>query len=297
MRVSAIYILATVIMFSAVMARAQSPQPSIVPVQLVREVVYNELHDHASHGYWRFRVTTHTQNRTLVSDQVETTDGPVSRIELADGRPLTPQYEQEEDARLRHLLRVQSEQEQQRRQHLQDEQRIGHILSLLPEAFLFDYSGQEKNCYRLRFRPNPAYATSAIEGRILHAMSGDLWIDIRAKHLVRLDGHVDSNVDFGFGILGRVYKGGWFLLQRTQVSSSEWKTERLEIHMNARALMLKSIARETSETRDGFIQVPAGTNLARGVLVLLKETAFAGEPEVAAKSVGAANSLPATALR
>jgi len=30
------------------------------------------------------------------------------------------------------------------------------------------------------------------------------------KRMVRLDAQVQENLDFGFGLLGRLYKGGWF---------------------------------------------------------------------------------------
>jgi hypothetical protein len=99
-------------------------------------------------------------------------------------------------------------------------------------------------------------------------MSGELWVDARMKRLVRLDGHLDENVDFGFGMLGRLYKGGWFRLQRTCVSENEWKTEKLEVHFNGRAVLFKTIARETSELRGGFSAVPAGINLAQGMQIL-----------------------------
>jgi hypothetical protein len=86
--------------------------------------------------------------------------------------------------------------------------------------------------------------------------------------MARLDGHLEENVDFGFGILGRLYKGGWFQLQRTRVSPTDWKTERLEVHMSGRAMLFKTIARETSEVRGGFAPVPAGISLAQGVTLL-----------------------------
>ena len=99
-------------------------------------------------------------------------------------------------------------------------------------------------------------------------MSGELWVDTRYKRLARLDGHVEENVNFGFGILGRLYKGGWFQLQRTQVSATDWKTERLEVHMSGRALLIKNFAHETSEERGGFVPVPAGLNLSQGLTLL-----------------------------
>lgn len=57
-------------------------------------------------------------------------------------------------------------------------------------------------------------------------------------------------------------------MQRTQVSPTDWKTERLEVHMAGRALLFKSIARETSEARGGFAPVAAGMNLVQGVALL-----------------------------
>ena len=101
-----------------------------------------------------------------------------------------------------------------------------------------------------------------------HAMTGDLWIDARMKRLSRLEGHLDENLDFAFGLLGRVDKGGWFRVERVQVSPTEWKTRRLELHLSGRAVVFKTLARDTSEIRGGFAAVPAGLNLAQGMRLL-----------------------------
>lgn len=141
-------------------------------------------------------------------------------------------------------------------------------MALLSDAFLYRYDGEENGCLRMRFRPDPSYAAHSIEARIFHAMSGTLWIDARHKRLARLDGQLQENVDFAFGLLGRLRKGGWFQLKRTQVSATGWKTERLEVHMSGRALLFKAISRETSELRGGFVAVPAGLTLAQGMTLL-----------------------------
>jgi hypothetical protein len=234
----------------------------------VREVVYNELHDHDHHGYWRYWIERHTQKETLLNEQVETAEGPIMRLSLANGRPLDTDTRQQEQDRLNHLLSSPGEQTRHRQEYDEDEKRIGRILVLLPDAFVYEDAGEESGCRRLRFRPNPNYPAHSIEARIFHAMAGELWISARSKHLVRLDGRLEENVDFGFGILGRLYKGGWFRLQRTQVSATDWKTERLEIHMNGRAMLFKTIARETSEVRGGFVPVPEKMNLAQGLMLL-----------------------------
>ncbi len=244
------------------------PQQTIPAGQLVREVVYNELNDHQGHGYWRYWVEHHTSKETRTEEQIETAEGPITHLTLSNGHPPSAEAEVEEQARLQRLLTSPDEQAKHLREYEENEARIGRILDLLPDAFLYDYAGEENGCYRLRFHPNPAYPPHSIEARIFHSMSGTLWVDARYKRLSRLNGHVQENLDFGYGILGRLYKGGWFQLQRVQVSPTEWKTERLEVHMCGRALLVKSFARDTSEARGGFAPVPAGMNLAQGMALL-----------------------------
>jgi hypothetical protein len=242
--------------------------PKVPAGQLVREVVYNELNDHARHGYWRYWVERRTQSGTRLEQQVETTQGPLTRLSESNGRPLNAGEQQQEQARLVRLVNSPQEQQRQLEQYNEDEQRIGRILALLPDAFLYEYDGFKDDTWHLRFRPNPAFPTHSIEARVFHAMSGDLWVNARSKRLTRLEGRVADNVDFGFGILGRLYKGGWFRLVRTQVSPTDWKTAELEVHMSIRALLVKTFAKETSEARRGFQSVPSGMNLTQAMHLL-----------------------------
>jgi hypothetical protein len=265
MRVSYATLVVLTVVLGAYSARAEMPMPA---GQLVREVVYNELNDHARHGFWRYWVERQTLSGARLEDQVETADGPIARLALINGHELTPEAEHEEGGRLERLLSSHEDQARQMRQYDEDEERIGRILALLPTAFVYEYDGEENGCYRLRFRPNPADEAHTIEARIFHAMSGALWVDGRSKRLARLEGHVDENVDFGFGILGRLYKGGWFRLVREQVSTTDWKTKSLEVHMNIRALLVKTFARDTSEVRGGFVEIPSGMSLKQGLALL-----------------------------
>jgi hypothetical protein len=243
-------------------------QEQIQAAQLVKEVVYNELHDHAGHGYWRYWIERHAEGVTRREVQVETAEGPIKRVILNNGRPLTAEAEREEQSRLQHLITSSQEQAHHRQEYAEDESRIGMIVALLPDAFLYEYAGEEGCCQRLLFRPNPAYPAHTIEARIFHAMGGELWVNSRFKRLARLDGHLLENIDFAFGMLGRVNKGGTFRLDRTQVGFTDWKTERLDVHMRGRAMLFKAIAHESSELRGGFMPVPTGLNLAQGMVLL-----------------------------
>ena len=236
--------------------------------QLVRETIYNELQDHNNHGYWRYWIQQRVQNDTRLEEQVETADGPIKRLVQTNGQPLNPQTQDEERARLEHLVKSPQEQASHRKDYEDDEKHAALIMAVLPDAYLFEYVGQENGLHHLRFRPNPGYDAHSVEERVVHAMAGDLWIDARMKRLSRLEGRLNEKVDFGFGLLGRLDKGGWFRLQRVQVSPTEWKTQRLELHLSGRAVLFKTIARDTNEMRGGFAAVPAGLNLAQGIRLL-----------------------------
>jgi len=268
----------TIVQGEAAAANRRTPPD---PAYLVREVVYNELHDHETHGYWRYWVERHSDKGTQLHQTVETPDGPVARLEAANGQPITAAAREEEDRRLQRLLTSPSEQAQHRKDYADDEHRIGRILALLPDAFVYEPGVYEPRseqmpecaCYHMRFHPNPNYPAHSIEARIFHAMSGDLWVSVDQKRLVRLDGRLQDNVDFGYGILGRLFKDGWFRLERTHVGSTDsgagdWKTQRLEVHMAGRAMFFKTISRETSEVRGGFEPVPAGLSLAQAAAIV-----------------------------
>ncbi len=244
---------------------AQQAEPA---GQLVRETVYNELQDHNRHGYWRYWIEQRVQNDTRLQEQVETADGPIARLLRTNGHPVDAQTREEEQSRLQHLVNSPQEQASHRKDYIDDEKHVVLIMGLLPDAYEFEFLGDENGLHHLRFRPSPAFVPRTVEARVIHAMAGDLWIDARMKRLARLEGHLNDNVDFGFGLLGRLDKGGWFRVSRVQVSPTEWKTRQLELHLSGRAVLFKTIARDTDETRGGFAAVPPGISLAQGMRLL-----------------------------
>lgn len=242
-------------------------QPEVAP-QLIREVAYNELRDHDTHGFWRYWIEQHTPDEMRLQEQVETADGPLTRLVQTNGHPLDAQGRKDEQARLEKLVSSPQDLASHRKDYLEDEKHIARMISMLPDAYVFENLGDEHGCHHLRYRPNPGYIPRTMEARVIHSMAGELWIDARFKRLSRLEGHLDDNVDFGLGLLGRLDKGGWFRMQRVPVSTTEWKTQQLEVHLTGRAFVLKAIARETSELRRGFVAVPAGMTLSQGMGIL-----------------------------
>ena len=92
-------------------------------------------------------------------------------------------------------------------------------------------------------------------------MAGTILVDPQRKRLAHLSELFVENVDFGFGILGRIAKGGTFEIERAQVSSSHWKTDLIDIHVNGRMLLFKTLSKQQHETRSDFEPVSKDLDL------------------------------------
>ena len=250
-----------VVALALIVPAADASQAMESPQQLIKDVVYNELADHDHHGFFQYMDEKRSGNETIVKAEVETRAGRVHRMLAEDGKPLTAKRKQEETNRLQALLRDPGQQQKLLRDYQGDEDRIARIMRLLPEGFLYEFDGVEGEDIRLKYKPNPAFKPPTYEARVFHGMAGTVWIDARQKRLCRLQGQLVSNVDFGYGLLGRLDKGGTFDMQRVEVATGNWKTRELDVHITGHVILLKSIGKEQDELRSDFHQVPSDLNL------------------------------------
>ena len=68
-------------------------------------------------------------------------------------------------------------------------------------------------------------------------MTGEIWIDPVHLRVARLEGHLQQDVDFGWGILGRLNKGGWIAIEQAEVSEGQWRIVRFEMRMSGRVVL------------------------------------------------------------
>jgi hypothetical protein len=87
-------------------------------------------------------------------------------------------------------------------------------------------------------------------------MAGELWIDQEQARMVRLDAHLIADVDFGWGVLGRLYKGGSILVEQADVGLHHWETTHMQLNLTGKALMFKSLSFKTQEDESNFHPVP-----------------------------------------
>ena len=242
-------------------AGSHGTEPHSSASDLVKDIVANELTDRAEQSNWIYRVTKVVAQQTLTQLEVETKDGPVHRLLAINDVPLDSVQRQQETTRLEQLIVDPSQQLAVKKQYDADELRLENFLGLLPSAFLYQYDGWDGSYLRLNFRPDPAFVPPTMESKTLRSMAGTILVDPEQKRLEHLSGHLVENVDFGFGILGHIAKGGTFEIERTQVSLSHWKTHLIDIHVDGRMLLFKTISKQQHETRSDFEPVAKDLDL------------------------------------
>ena len=202
---------------------------------------------------------------------VETKDGDVARLLSINDGPLSPQDEQNEEARLQGLLNDPSLQRHRQQREQGDTERARKVMRALPDAFLYTFAGIADTprgpSYRLSFQPNPSFDPQDLEAQVLKGMAGELWIDVAQHRVTRLEGKRIRDVDYGWGILGKLDQGGTLLLQQADVGNLQWRTTRMVLVMNARFLV-KTVKLDTSLELSQFEPVTAGMSYQQAIQML-----------------------------
>jgi hypothetical protein len=242
---------------------AQDRMPSQPVQKLVADVIYNELHDRERDSFWEYRSIRIAGAQNVVREQVETADGPIFRVLEDHGNPLDADQRRKEEERINGLVDRPGAMARVRQEHAQDEERMKKVIEMLPEAFLFEYDGpSEGDSVRIHFRPNPGFTPSSYEARVVHALVGTFTVNQLLKRMIDMDGQIEDRVDFGYGILGHVEKGGTFEIHREQVSDTHWKTDLVDVHIQGKVLLIKDVTKDQRESRTDFKAVPHDITLA-----------------------------------
>jgi len=102
---------------------------------------------------------------------------------------------------------------------------------------------------------------------VLTAMSGTLTVDATHERVVRLDGRLEQDVDIGWGILGRLYKGGWLTIEQSDVGGGVWRIVRFQMNMSGR-VFFKTRTFDTTEEESHFAPVPPDLTYQQAIQML-----------------------------
>ena len=150
-----------------------------------------------------------------------------------------------------------------------DKNKFGELLRVMPDVFLYEDQGYQEGLEKLAFHPNPAFAPKTYEETTLHAMSGVVLIDLDEKRIARFSGTLTEQVDFGFGVIGQLKKGGTIEVKRIRVSPGTWKTSSSKININGRIVFFKMISKQQDEIQSDFKPVEPDTSVEQALQRLL----------------------------
>jgi len=258
------------------------------PQELVRRAAKNEIKANDYHQYFMYRDHVESKNHSVTKEVIETPQGGLASTITINGQPLTPEQRAKENRKLEKFANDAEARRKSLEASKEDDKRDELMLTSLPDAFLYTYAGTQpgpngEDLVHLTFKPNPKFNPPNHETRVYEGMQGDILIDRKALRIAKIDGTLFKDVDFGWGILGRLYKGGKFYIEQRDVGSGRWETVRQTLEFNGKILMVKPLSISSTETATDFRPVPANLTVAQTLELLHKSDETVADNGGAAK--------------
>ena len=200
---------------------------------------------------------------------IETPEGRADRIVLFRDEPLQSDQQQKQAHRLEKLLRDRDAVKDELHDQRSETQRRIRMLKALPQALLFELAGREGALLRFTFRPNPDFSPKDRETQMYRGMEGALWLDAAQERIVRIEGKLVKDVSFGWGILGRLNKGGIYEIAQTQVTPGTWRITTLNIDVKGRVFLVDSFRMFRQESNSHFRRTSTAITYQDAVQALL----------------------------
>ncbi len=251
------------------------PQQKPDPAELVRRAAANEIKANDSHVYFMFKDRTEEKGRSTTKEVLQTPQGGLLRTIAINDKPLTPEQRAKDDQKLQKFANDPEARRKRKESNKEEDQREALMLTSLPDAFLYSYAGEQTgpngaSLIHLTFKPNPKFNPPNHETMVYQGMQGDMLIDAKAARIAKMDGTLFKDVDFGWGILGKLYTGGKFLIEQRDVGGGHWETVNQSLHFNGKILLVKPLTVSSTETTYDFRPVPANLPTAQALELLYK---------------------------
>lgn len=249
--------------------------------ELVRQTVQHEVKNSNDPAKYMFLDRKQSVRNSQTKLMVETREAMAGIVVAVDDRPLNAQERDAERARLQRFIADPEELRRKQKQEHDTAERIDRIVKALPDAFLYEYAGTEMGraglgnpgdqLVRVQFRPNPNYVPPTHVEQVLTGMQGIIMIDPQKQRIAQIDGTLQKEVSFGWGILGHLDRGGHFLVEQGDMGNNNWEITRMVLTFTGKVLLFKALSIQTVETFSDFRPVPSNLSFAQGVDLLEKE--------------------------
>jgi len=91
------------------------------------------------------------------------------------------------------------------------------------------------------YAPNPNFKPPTTLSQGLMGLKGRVWIDAKARRVVRIEGTIFQAINLGWGMLAHVYPGGKLVLEQTNAGGDRWIYTHFTEQVTVRALMVKTL--------------------------------------------------------
>jgi hypothetical protein len=262
-------------------AQNQSPQtatPEGTPRSWAEAAANNEVAIIDAEGNFplRYRIRKVEARGDTTREVIESKDGTVARLVQRDGQPLTSEEDTGERERLNDSLS--SPEDFLRHQHRSHETReySKQLIRLLPSAMIYTYApgqpqiGDSKSQQIvLDFHPDPDFHPPSMIANVLTGLEGRVWIDARSRHMTHIEARVLRPVNFGLGVIARIYPGGTIVFDQARADENHWVFAHLEEHLSVRELMVKTVPQNTIMNSWNFRVMPSPLTYQEAIRTLL----------------------------
>jgi hypothetical protein len=266
------------------------------PTELVRKAVRNEIkasNDDTVH--FLFRGTKTTPQGSTTKLYIETREATAGLVVAYNGNPLTPEQQKQEEVRVERFVNNSEELKKKHQQERETAERTMRIIRALPEAFVFEYAGEETGTesvsrtgarlIKLKFQPNPRYEPPSHVEDVLTGMQGYLLVDAVHYRIASIDGTLFKEVGFGWGILGHLDRGGRFIVQQQDVGDDLWEISSMTLHFTGKILLFRNLSINSTEVFSRFKRVPSELTFAQALELLKREETTVTADDSSATSV------------
>lgn len=223
----------------------------------------------------RYRMRKVDDRGDITREVIESRSGNVARLVQRNGQPITTAEDAAEQQRLKDILASPGD---FIRHHRRDDATRNDSIQLvkeMPKAMIFTYApgqpqlpGVAGHQIVIDFTPDKNYKTPETLDDLLTGIEGRMWIDVQARRVVRIEGHVLQDVKFGWGFLGKISRGGTIVLNQVDATGDRWVYSQLDTHLTLRVLV-KTIQMNDKMTATDFRPLPGPISVQDAVKTLL----------------------------
>lgn len=239
--------------------QAQPTDPPTKPDDLLRQAVKNESTSEKDgyDGYYAWMDRLQKPRGSVTKLMVNTPQGILARTLAFNDKSLSATERQQDDERINRLLDPDKMRDKAKKQR-EDQQHIERLLVALPDAFLCEYSeaAHDEHTLRLECSPNPRFSPPNYESQVLQGMKTVILIDREDRRIARIEGTLFRDVNFGWGFIGRLNRGGHIDITQSKVAGKHWGMTRMQLTFDGRVIVFKPLHIEETETSWDYRGVP-----------------------------------------